>query len=281
MNAARAVGLVMQRELDARRRAMLITTGVLVTLSVGIATVITITAEGGSGRLTGEEADVAVAIFGVIVLFMSIIFGGQVILMGTVEEKNSRVVEVVLGTLRPRHLLAGKVIAIGMVTFAEVALTIGTFLALVAAGGAFELPEASGRAAVITLVWLLLGFALYSTVYGAAGAMVRSHENPANAAGPLNLVVGIGYMIGLISASSGENLVLRIASLLPPTAPITMPVRMVWGEAAMWEIVLSMALVAVSAYGLIRLAGRAYAGALLRTGKVRWREAWRAAGDIR
>ena len=260
---------------------MLITTGVLATLSVGLAMVVTITAEGGAGRLTGEEADAAMAIFGAVVLFMAIIFGGQVILMGTVEEKNSRVVEVVLGTLRPRHLLAGKVIAIGLVTFAEVALTIGVFLGLVTAGGAFELPEASGRAVVITLVWLLLGFALYSTVYGAAGAMVRSHENPANASGPLNLVVGIGYMIGIISVSAGENPVLRIASLLPPTAPVTMPMRMVWEEAALWEVVLSMTLVVVTAYGLIRLAGRAYAGALLRTGKVRWREAWRAAGDIR
>jgi ABC-2 type transport system permease protein len=184
--------------------------------------------------------------------------------------------------MRPRHLLAGKVIAMGAIGFGEIVLTGAAILFFGESAGSFEIPAATTTGLAAVLIWFVLGFAFYATVYGAAGAMVRRHTDSSNVAAPLNLFVAVGYMIGVFSAGPGQgsNPVLTVASMLPPTAPFTMPVRMIRGSAAGWEIGLSMLLIAAAAYGLVRLAGRVYAGALLRTGKIGWRDSWRAAGEL-
>ena len=268
------------REFEARRRAALITLGVLVAVGAVAVGILALVGDGESTRLTGEDADRVVGTFGVIGLFLAVVFTGQVLLTGVAEEKNSRVVEVVLGTMRPRHLLAGKVIALGLIGFGEVLVTIATILVAGELTGSVEFPAATTSAVVSMLGWFVLGYAFFSTLYGAAGAMVRRHTDASNAAAPINLAMSVGYVVGVISAAVGESPVLRIASLVPPTAPFTMPVRIIWGTAPVGEIVGSIVLVAASTYGLIRLAGRVYAGALLRTGKVSWREAWRAADEL-
>ena len=95
--------LVMAREFAARKRAFLIAGSVIVVLAAGVIMLVGATSEGGAGpAVTGDEADELLATFGVVILFMSIIFTGQVVMEGVAEEKRSRVVEVVLGTMRPR-----------------------------------------------------------------------------------------------------------------------------------------------------------------------------------
>ncbi len=281
MSGWRTIGLVMRREIEARRRAALISLGALVTLAAGAMIAVGLATDDGGGRLSGDDADALIGTLGVVTLFMAVIFTGQALLTGVAEEKNSRVVEVVLGTMRPRHLLAGKVLALGLLGFGEVVITVGALVVFGEAAGSFELPAATPMAIGSVLVWFVLGYAFYSTVYGAAGALVRRHADASGAAVPINLSMSIGYAIGVISAAAGENPVLRVASVLPPTAPFTMPVRMIRGTAAPWEVLLAATLVAVCAYALVHLAGRVYAGALLRTGKVTWRDAWRAAGELR
>jgi len=280
MSGRHTIGLVLRRELEARRRAALITLAALVTVAAGIMIAIGAFSGDGGARVTGEDADKIVATLGVIALFLSILLTGSVVLTGVAEEKNSRVVEVVLGTMRPRHLLAGKVLAMGLLGLGEIVITGAVILVVGEAAGSFEIPAATGPAILIVVAWFVLGYAFYSNVYAAAGALVRRNDNANNAAGPINVFVSIGYGIGVISAGAGENPVLRVASLFPTTAPFTMPVRMVQGTAPVWEIVLSALLVALGALGLLRLAGRVYAGGLLRTGKVSWRDAWRAAGEL-
>jgi ABC-2 type transport system permease protein len=281
MTGVRTIGLVMMRELEARRRAALITLGAFVGVAAAAVLLLGLLTDGESARLTGEDADRVVGTFGVVGLFLAVVFTGQVLLTGVAEEKNSRVVEVVLGTMRPRHLLAGKVIALGLIGFGEVIVTLTAILLFGELAGSVEFPAATPTAVVSMLGWFVLGYAFFSTVYGAAGSMVRRHSDASNAAAPINLSISVGYIIGVISAAAGESVLLQVASLFPPTAPFTMPVRIIQGTAAPWEIALAVLLVAASAYGLIRLAGRIYAGALLRTGRTGWRDAWRAAGEFR
>jgi len=200
---------------------------------------------------------------------------------GVAEEKRSRVVEVVLGTMHPRHLLTGKVTAIGLLGFAEIVLAVGSLLVTAEIFDVFEVPKGTALGLVTVAVWFLLGFSLYSMVYGAAGSLVAPHENVANAAFPINIVLLIPYFVTLASAGTGDTVALRVLSLVPLTAPLSMPTRMVRGFAAPWEVAVSMALVVVTTYGFIRLAGRLYAGAVMQGGKVRWRQAWRSAGDMR
>ena len=125
-------------------------------------------------------------------------------------------------------------------------------------------------------VWYILGFAFYAVAYAAAGSLVSRQEEAQNAAFPLTMMLMAAYFIASFSIT-GENPVLRVASLLPIFALMTMPLRIAGGDAAAWEIALSLTLMVMATYGLIRFAGRVYSGGLLQgVGRVKWREAFRA-----
>ena len=231
----------------------------------------TLAAEEGS-----SEADRTFAFFATIILFMSIITYGSWILIGVIEEKTNRVVEVVLGTVRPHQLLAGKVCGIGVLGVAQVVLIGAVAITVMSIQNAFDIPDAAGTVLVWAFIWYILGFAFYAVAYAAAGSLVSRQEEAQNAAFPLTMMLMASYFIASFSIT-GENPVLRIASLLPMFAPMTMPIRLAGGDAAAWEIILSLTLMVLATYGLIRFAGRVYAGGLLQSGsRVKWREAWRA-----
>ena len=223
-----------------------------------------------------NEANRIFAFFVTIVLFMSIITYGSWILIGVIEEKTNRVVEVVLGTVRSHQLLAGKVLGIGVLGVAQVVLIGVIALALLPIQDAFEIPSAAGSVLAWAFVWYVLGFAFYAVAYAAAGSLVSRQEEAQNAAFPLTMMLMAAYFIASFSVT-GENPALRVASLLPMFASMTMPLRIAGGDAATWEITVSVLLMVVTTYGLIRLAGRVYAGGLLQGGgRVKWREAFRA-----
>ncbi|MBT8213162.1 MAG: ABC transporter permease, partial [Acidimicrobiia bacterium] len=150
-------------------------------------------------------------------------------------------------------------------------IVVGRFIDLPA------LPEAAVGTVVWSIVWFFLGFGFYATAYAAAGSLVSRQEEAQNAAFPLTILLLASFYTALFSVGS-DNPVLRVASFLPPFAPITMPLRIAGGDAAAWEIAVSLSVMVVSTYLLVRFAGRVYSGGLLRTGgKVKLREAWRSA----
>lgn len=280
MSRLRILRLILARDLAARRRAAAITAVITVGIAVAAIAVVALTTEGQTRPLRGDEADKVLGYIGVMTLMFTLVFTGQMITEGVAEEKRSRVVEVVLGTASPRELLIGKSVAIGLIGLMEVVL-LG---AAVAAAGTvldvFPLPGATPGALAAVLGFFLLGFAFYATVYGAAGALVAPHENSANAAIPVNLVIMIGYIAAALSLGGGGSGFVRVLSLLPPTAPLTMPLRITFGEAPGWEIALAVLLTGVASCGTVILAARLYAGALMRGGKVSWRDAWRDAAHL-
>lgn len=279
MTAWRTIGLVIGRDLAARRKAALV--GTLITLTVGVGGIViaALATKGSGAALSGEEADRVLAALSVIILFLGLMITGQVIAEGVAEEKRSRVVEVVLATVAPRHLLMGKAAAIGLIGLLEVLLLCGAVAAAGVVVDAFALPRATPGTLVAVVGWFLIGFAFYATVYGAAGAVVAPHENSGNATLPVTLVLMVAYFAGL-TAQRGDSLLVQVLSLLPPTAPLTMPLRIAFGAAALWEVILSVVVTLAAAYGMVRLGARLYAGALMRGGRVRWRDAWRNAAHL-
>ncbi len=232
--------------------------------------------ESVAGQEENTDGDRAFAFFATIVLFMSIITYGSWILIGVIEEKTNRVVEVVLGTVRPHQLLTGKVLGIGILGVAQVVLIGVVAIVVLSLQDALEIPDAAGRVLLWAFVWYVLGFAFYAVAYAAAGSLVSRQEEAQNAAFPLTLMLMAAYFVASFSIT-GDNPVLRIASLLPMFAPMTMPIRIAGGDALAWEIALSLALMVIVTYGLVRFAGRVYAGGLLQSGsRLKWREAFRA-----
>lgn len=202
---------------------------------------------------------------------------GSTLLTGTIEEKSSRVVEVLLGSVRPWQLLAGKLSGMMVLALGQLGLFVGVTLGANAAVGAFDLPPAAFGSMTVALVMFVLGFAFYASLYAVAGSLASSLEDAQSSAGPLGfLTVGayMGTLLGVVP--NPESVFARVLSLFPPTAPFAVPARVAISSIEPWEVVLSAVLVAVTAVLTVRLAGRLYSAAILAGGKLTWREVLRA-----
>ncbi len=229
-----------------------------------------------------EDAKRVGAFVGTIALYISILMFGQFVAMGTVEEKQNRVVEVVLARVRPWQVLVGKVIGIGALGLVQLLLLAGAAYvsAQMADLGDIDLAAIGLPIIAGVVFWFVLGYAFYAFLYAAVGSTVSRQEDLQGAMMlPIALILP-GYFIALIAAESPDGLVPTVASMLPPWAPFVMPVRIADGAAAPWEIAVAVVGTVAAVVALVWIGSRVYAGALLRTGgRVKMREAWRAAAD--
>jgi len=212
---------------------------------------------------------------GILLIYISLITYGTQVATGVVEEKSSRVSEILLGALRPSQLLAGKVVGIGVVGLVQL-LAIGAGVLLASAAvDSVELPEGSALTMASVLLWFVLGYAFYSCAFPAAGASVSRAEEIGGATAPMNVLLIGSYFAATGAMGDPDGTAARVLSFVPPLTPMTMLPRAAMGDVARWEVPAAVALVALSSYALVRLGGRIYSGAILRSGKVKLREAWR------
>lgn len=215
-----------------------------------------------------------------ILIYMSLLLNGQMVATGVVEEKSSRVVELLLSTIRPWQLMAGKVLGIGFVGLVQM-LVIGG--GGIAAALALDVLSISASAAIGTVVWLvvwyLLGFVMYSLVFAALGALVSRQEDVGGVLTPALMFVIVGYVIGIsVLPSDPDNTLAEVLSIIPVFAPTLMPMRLAMGGVPVWEAALSVGLVLALIPLLVWLSGRIYANAVMRSGgKVKLRDAMRPA----
>lgn len=218
------------------------------------------------------------AYFGMFLLYIAIIMFGQFVMVGVMEEKASRVVEVVLSRVRAHQLLAGKVIGIGLLGLIELVVVAGAAYGVVLV---IDLPvpdlPAIGLGVVVNAIWwFILGFAFYSVLYAALGATVSRQEDIQGVAFIPLVFLLPAYAIAMIAIESTSTLI-EVLAMLPPFAPLVLPVRMALGLAPWWHVLIGVVGVIVATYFMIRIAGRIYEGSLLRLGaRVKLRDAWRA-----
>jgi ABC-2 type transport system permease protein len=225
-----------------------------------------------------QASKAAVAFVAVLLLYGQLFGYGVWVATGVIEEKNSRVVEVLLSAIRARQLMAGKIAGIGTLGLLQLIFIALFAITLASVTGAIDLPSDSFSAAALTVGWFVLGFAFYAAMFAVAGALVSRMEELQNAIVPINLLIFASFLISIGALQNPDSTIARVASLLPISSALAMPVRMVLGSATTWEVLASLAIVLGSTALLIPLAGRVYAGAVLRTGaKVKLRDAWRAA----
>jgi ABC-2 type transport system permease protein len=222
------------------------------------------------------DAKTLAAYAGAMLLLTTIALYGQWVLTGVVEEKSNRIVELILATVRPRHLMAGKVIGIGLLGLGQVALVGGVTAALFASG-LFDAPASIGANLALVVPWFALGFALYAVAYAAAGALA-SRQQDANSAGiAVTYTLLAAFFLGYVALASDTNgLFANLLTIFPITAPLVLPARSILIGVPLWEHALAVVLVLATIYTLVRLAGRIYAHGLLRNGpRVDLRTAWR------
>jgi ABC-2 type transport system permease protein len=209
----------------------------------------------------------ATSLIGLILIFLMLTQYNTWILMGVMEEKSSRVIEVLLAAVRPIQLLSGKVLGIGLVAFGQAALIVAFALVLASIVGSGILHGSAPLVIVSTLVWLVLGYAFYCWVYAAGGSLVERQDQVQSLALPLSLPIIFGYVMALTAAASGNaSPFFKVLGYLPPTAPFAMPVLVGLGEVAWWQFFISAAISVVCTVGVARLAAVIYRRAILRTG---------------
>jgi len=233
-----------------------------------------------SGQEAGDESRGAVAYAGLLLLYMAVLLYGTWILSGVTEEKSNRVVEVLLSSIRPWQLLAGKIIGIGLLGIVQFAGTIVVAVIALEVTGSFELPSLNAAAVANLIVWFLLGFLLFAVMFGAAGSLVSRMEDAQNVALPLSLTAVVGFFVSIAALSDPDGLAAVIGTFVPLTAPFVVPVRAALEAIPAWQYAIAVVLTIAAIIGLVFVAGRIYAGGLLRYGgRVKVREAWRSAGN--
>lgn len=217
-----------------------------------------------------------VAIGLTVLLFLGIQLNGASVLSGALEEKSSRVVEVLVSVARPWQLLAGKLLGMSVLAIVQIGVIVGGALAANAAVDAFELPAATGTLVGVSLVMLVAGFLFYASLYAVAGSLASSLEDAQSSAAPLGfLLTGAYFAVFVVVLPAPTSTLSTVLSYLPPTAPFVVPARLGLEAMLTWQAFLAIAVTVVAAFVTVRLAGRLYASSLLAGGKLSWREAWR------
>ncbi|MEE8458138.1 MAG: ABC transporter permease [Acidimicrobiia bacterium] len=229
-----------------------------------------------------DDAKRVAAFVGAIVLYIAVIMFGQFVAMGTVEEKQNRVVEVVLSRVRSWQVLVGKVAGIGLLALIQLGILLGASYISAQLAGFANIDVAAIGLPIIAGVffWFVLGYMFYAFLFAAVGSTVSRQED---LQGVIFLPIGLifpGYLLAVAASENPDGLLVRVGSLVPMWAPFVMPVRIAAGSAAGWEIAVAVVGSIAGAVALVWIGARVYRGALLRTGtKVKITDAWRAAAD--
>ena len=222
------------------------------------------------------DAETLVAYVGSGLLLFALAVYGQWVVSGVVEEKSNRVCELILSTVRPRHLLAGKVIGIGLLGLAQLVLVAGLAASMLAFG-VFDAPAGLGGSLALVIPWFALGFALYAVAYAAAGALASRHENADTAGQPVTYTLLGAYFAGYFAlATDVDGVLASLLTVFPLTAPLVLPARSALTGVPLWQHALAFVLVVASIDALVRFAGRVYGHGLLHAGpRLDPRSAWK------
>ena len=212
-----------------------------------------------------------------ILLFVAIVTYGNLVLTGVVEEKSSRVVEVLLARMPARNLLAGKVAGIGLLGLAQFAVTALAALVAAMVVDSVDVPAVSGGVLAWVVVWFVLGYALYAMAYGALGSLASRTEDAQSVAGPVELRADRGL---LGSLRRGRHRPRRAAgrrsspsSRRPRRSPC--PAASRWAPPPGGSRCSPSPSPLAAIAGLVVLGGRVYTGAILHTGAtLKLRDAW-------
>jgi len=211
-----------------------------------------------------------------VLVYIAIMLYGQLVAQGVVEEKSSRIVELLLTTIRPWQLMLGKVLGIGLVGLAQLLVVVAAGVLTGFATDAFSFPSSiAGGAAFWAVVWFLLGYLAYALIFAALGALVSRQEEVGGVTAPAVVLIVLPYLLGVtILPADPTNGLVALLSLIPVFSPMLMPMRIALGVAPVWQVLLSVVLTCALIVALVWLAGRIYRNAVLHVGgRVRMRDA--------
>lgn len=215
-----------------------------------------------------DGAAYGIAMVMISLLLFALIGSGSMISMGVVEEKTSRVVEILLATIKPSQLLAGKIIGIGIYGLFQVVVLGGAMAAALAALGLVDDLEVDlGAALILLVVWFLIGYGIYALLFGGFAALVSRQEDIGSVTTPLMFMLFVPFYVTMfLVPNDPDGTAVRILSQIPLFAPFMIPVRDAFGAIEPWELGLSMGLALATIPLLVWVAARVYQRGVLHTG---------------
>jgi len=224
---------------------------------------------------SGRDRRLGLTYAATVILYAQIMGFGVWVANGVVEEKSSRVIEVLLSKVPPTSVLAGKIAGIGLLGLAQLVAYLVAGLTVAHLTGSVELPAGWLNAAGGVVLWFLLGFLFYSCAFAVAGSLVSRQEELQNTLGPLTFLLMGSFFLAVAAFGSPGGALATFGSFFPPSAPLVMPLRAAAGVAPAWQVAVSVLVTLVAALAMVRVAARVYAGGALRFGpKLKLREAW-------
>jgi ABC-2 type transport system permease protein len=201
-----------------------------------------------------------------LVLYLALFMGGVGVASGVAVEKSTRVAEVLVTTVRPAHLLAGKVLGIGATTLLLVLAAALPFAGAIA-GGLVDVPEAAALDVLASVGWFILGYAIYAMGFAALGALVDRQEDLGGAIGPVSTALVLSYFATFQAQGSPDSTLAVFTSIFPLSAPMVMPVRIAEGAATPIQVLAAVGLGLATLALLVRVGETIYRRALLRGGR--------------
>ena len=244
---------------------------------------------GGAGSGASAAQSFSLAYFMAFILYFAILVYGINVMSSVLEEKTSRVVEVLVSSLRPFQLMLGKVLGVGAVSIFQFLIWGVSGRLLVAqrqrligsdagdGGSPFQIPHVSGETALVFIAYFIGGFLLYSAMFAAVGAMSSNEQEARQTQQPVMYLLVASYLSMFAMINDPSSTLSVTLSLIPFSSPIAMPVRWAAGNLPLSEVGLSLAILFVSIIGVTWVASRIYRVGILMTGKrpsikelVRW-----------
>lgn len=228
--------------------------------------------EKGEEKVSGSGLVGFLVVFGFgFLIYMTVLLYGQMVLGAVVEEKETRIAEILFSSIRSFPLMLGKLIGVALVALTQLSIWALAFAALTLAAAARDIPMALPHVPAAMFLYLvlyfLIGFFIYATIYAVIGSMVTTTQEGAQLAMPVMAMLAISLWSSLAVIRSPNSSLAFWGSMFPFSAPITMLVRIVTETPPLWQIALSAAIGVVTVVGLVWLASRIYRVGMLMTGK--------------
>ena len=225
------------------------------------------------GGLTPMRFILSIA-FGIVFMMAAMSFGAPVA-TSVVEEKQTRVIEILITAIPARALLAGKVLGNTLLALAQIVVIVAAVAVALIAPDQIEVLAGLGTPLLWFALFFAIGFLLIATLFAATGALVSRQEDISQTITPVMYIVMAPYF--LVIFFNDNPLVMGIMSYVPFSSPVSMPIRLFFGEAQWWEPILSIVISLATFLGVIAIAAKIYENSLLRMGaRVKWKDALRA-----
>ena len=212
------------------------------------------------------------------ILYMVITLYGVAVMRSVVQEKSSRVMELMVAAVKPRSLMAGKILGVGAAGLIQVAVWLAMGAAMLAyrdellgvfgvTGGGKALPSLSVIELAVVLIYFVMGFFFYSSMYAAVGAMVSSEQETQQVQMPVTMLLIIGVLCLQVVSNDPRGSSAATMTMIPFWSPMLMPMRFTLGGAGLGDVALSLAILTISTLLVVRAAAKIYRVGVLLYGK--------------